>query len=143
MAIKQISVFAENKKGSIYRTTSVIAANGLDIRALSIADTMDFGILRMIVENTDKAVQILKDNGSVISVNDVIAVAMDDVPGGLSGILEVIAAEGVNIEYLYAFITNIEGKAFVVLRVTDNDSAEKALSAKGFTILTQADMENI
>ncbi len=143
MAIKQISVFAENKKGSIYRTTSVLAADGVDIRALSIADTMDFGILRMIVSDTDKAIKILTDSGTVISVNDVIAVSMEDVPGGLSGILEVVAEEGVNIEYLYAFITKVEGKAFVVLRVTDNTAAEAALAKKGFYMLSQEDMHNI
>ncbi len=143
MAIKQISVFAENKKGSIYRTTSILAADGIDIRALSIADTMDFGILRMIVSDTERAIKLLTDNGTVISVNDVIAVAMDDVPGGLSGILEIMAEEGINIEYLYAFITKIEGKAYVVLRVTDNAAAEASLSKRGFFMLSQSDMHNI
>lgn len=136
MAIKQLSVFAENKKGSVLSPLNELASAGVDLRALSIAETAEFGILRFIVADTEKASAILKENGYVVAVTEVIGVQMPDVPGGLVGILDLLASAGVNIEYLYAFITPVKDHAYVVLRVADNQAAENLLKVNGMTLIT-------
>lgn len=143
MAIKQLSVFAENKRGSVYETLNTLADAHIDVRALSIADTMDFGILRLIVSDLDKAVDLLKSKGTVISVTDVIGVQMPNVPGGLAKILALLAEKNVNIEYLYAFIATVKENAYVVLRVADNDAAEKVLKDAGLVLLTDDAIHNL
>ncbi len=141
MTIKQLSVFAENKKGTILYATEALAEAGLDIRAMCVADTRDFGILRLIVDDADKAKEVLSDKNCVVSVTQVIGVAVPDVPGGLSGVLKILAAEDINIEYIYAFIT-VSGKdAYVVIRVNDNEKAAKILTDNGITLVTEEDIK--
>lgn len=143
MAIKQLSVFAENKRGSVYETLNALANEHIDVRALSIADTMDFGILRLIVSDLEKAVNLLKDKGTVVSVTDVIGVQMPNVPGGLAKILALLAEKDINIEYMYAFIATVKENAYVVLRVANNELAEQALKDAGMVLLAQEDINNL
>ena len=140
MAIKQLSVFAENKKGSVLSPLDVLASAGIDLKALCIAETAEFGILRFIVSDTEKASQILKESGAIVAVTEVIGVQMPNVPGGLVGILDLLANAGINIEYLYAFITPVKDHAYVVLRVADNEAAENLLKVNGMVLLTDKDI---
>ncbi len=142
MAIKQISVFAENKKGSVFSSLDVLADADIDLRALSIAETTEYGILRIIVSDTEKASEILKEAGCIFTVTDVIGVQMPDVPGGLARILGVLAKADINIEYLYAFLATIEDRAYVVLRVADNSVAEKELSKNGMVLLSEKEIKS-
>lgn len=143
MSIRQLSVFAENKRGSVYETLQTLADGGVNIHALSIADTTDFGILRLIVDDLGKAVSLLKEQGKVVSVTDVIGVQMPNVPGGLARILALLARKEVNIEYLYAFIAEVKENAYVVLRVEGNAASEKALREAGFTLLKDEDIKKL
>lgn len=143
MAIKQLSVFTENKRGSVYETLNTLAEAHIDVCALSIADTSDFGILRLIVNDTERSVALLKDKGTIVSVTDVIGVKMPNVPGGLSKILALLSESNINIEYLYAFIASIKDSAYVVLRVADNSAAETVLNDAGMVLLTQGDIEKL
>lgn len=141
MAIKQISVFVENKKGSLSETVKTISEAGINLRALSIADTQEFGILRIIASDTDKAVEVLKDN-TIVNVTDVIAVKMDDKQGALHNVLEVLENADINIDYSYAF-TGSQTGAYVVIRVDSVDDAEKALNSNGVAVLTEADVSSL
>ncbi len=143
MSIRQLSVFTENKRGSVYETLQALADGGVNIHALSIADTTDFGILRLIVDDLGKAASLLKEQGKVVSVTDVIGVQMPNVPGGLARILALLARKEVNIEYLYAFIAEVKENAYVVLRVEDNAASEKALREAGFTLLKDEDIKKL
>ncbi len=135
MKIKQISVFLENKSGRLAKVTRVLGENSINIRALSIADTTDFGILRLIVNDPDAAFKALKGAGFSVNVTDVIAVEIPDVPGGLAGPLEGLRDAGINIEYLYAFLTRASKAALVVFRVEQIDEAIRVLQDKGVRIL--------
>ena len=141
MAIKQLSVFVENKKGTILDVTKSIAEAGVDIRALSVADTQDFGILRLIVSDIEKAKDALSEGNCVVSVTKVIAVSVSDVPGGLSKVLELLAEADINVEYVYAFITVSGQHVYVVLRVEDNDKASEVLASKGISLVTEEDIK--
>lgn len=132
MAIRQITAFVENQQGKLAEVTKLLADNGIDLRALSIADTKDFGILRVIVNDTDKAYSVLSQNGVIVKTTEVIAVELNDRPGEMSRALAVLDGAEINIEYLYAFISATPGRADLVLRVADNAAAEKALNAAGF-----------
>lgn len=134
MSVKQISIFVENKTGLLSEVTGVLAQNNVNLRALSIADTPKYGILRIIVEDTQAAVKILLDNGYTHTVTDVLAVLIPDVPGGLDSVLKQLAAAGIAIEYTYAFLSQVQGKAGLIFRVEDNAAAEKALAAGGLQI---------
>ncbi len=124
MLVKQISVFLENKQGRLAVVTSVLGENNIDISALSIADTTDFGILRLIVNDPEKAKQVLEQNGFAVSMNDVIAIEVDDEPGGLSKALSILNQKQISIEYMYAFVGNQNaGKAMVILRVENPEAA--------------------
>ena len=141
MTINQLSIFVENKAGTVAEITKSIASAGVSIRALSVADTQEFGILRLIVSDVEKAKEALSANDCVVSVTKVIGVEIPDVAGGLSNVLELMSANSINVEYLYAFIT-ISGKhAYVVLRVEDNEKAAKILSENGVKLVTQADID--
>ena len=140
MAIKQLTVFVQNSKGTIVSVTETLAKNDINIRALSIAETKDFGILRLIVNDTDKAINILQDDGYLIKAIDVIGVKIGDKPGELSSALAVLDKAGVNVEYLYAFMTRTEKHAYVVLRVEDNAGAENILTSAGFNLVTTNDV---
>ncbi len=141
MAINQLSVFVENKKGTVLSITKAIAGAGVDIRALSVADTQDFGILRLIVSDTEKAKAALHQENCVVTVTQVIAVSVSDVPGGLHQVLSYLAEEDINVEYLYAFITVSGQNAYVVLRVEDNEKATQVLSSKGIVLVTENDIK--
>ncbi len=122
--IKQISVFVENKCGRLFEVTNCLAKNNINIHALSIADTTDFGILRLIVDDYKKAREVLKENGLTVKVTDVVAIAMDNTPGGLAGVLSELQTEGVSIEYMYAFNSRAdEHEAMVILRLADQEAA--------------------
>ncbi len=137
MLIKQISVFVENKEGRLAEITETIAKAGVDIRALSIADTTDFGILRLIVDKPQETEKVLKDAGFTVSVTNVIAVGIDDVPGGFAKPMRVLADAHIDVEYMYAFISRDTKKAYVILRVNDNDTAIKALEEAGTVLLDE------
>ena len=136
MAIRQISVFLENKKGTLENVVEVLANAGVDLRAITIADTSEFGILRLIVRGHDTACRALREAGYVISLNTVTAVEIPDEPGGLLRVLRTVAATGLDIEYSYAFLTPSHGKACVVLRVNDNAVAADALARAGIATLS-------
>lgn len=140
MAIKQLTVFVQNSKGTIVSVTDTLAKNNINLRALSIAETEDFGILRLIVNDTDLAKKILEENGNLIKTIDVIGVKIGDEPGKLTSALAVLDKASINVEYLYAFMSRTEKHAYVVLRVEDNASAEKALVDAGFKLITDQDV---
>lgn len=133
MSVKQISVFLENQPGSLYGLTQVLAENGIDLRAFSLADTSDFGIARLIVDNVYKTTTVLKDAGFIHNITPVLAVAIPDVPGGQNQVLGILMDEGVNVEYMYAFLGG-DKEAYMVFRVTDTDKAAAALTAKGIRL---------
>ncbi len=143
MAIKQITVFVENKQGTLVLVTDTLAKHNVNIRALSIAETEDFGILRMIVNDEETAEKTLKEEGYLIKVTEVVGVKIGDEPGRLSAALGVLSEAGINMEYLYAFMTRTEKHAYVVLRVENNDAAEAALKEAGFKIVTDADVDKL
>ena len=141
MTIKQLSVFAENKKGTVLYAAEALKAAHVDIRAMSIADTRDFGILRLIVDDCEKAYEELRSRDCVVSITDVIGVEVPDTPGGLCNVLELLADNDINIEYIYAFIT-ISGKhAYVVIRVSDNDKASEVLISNGIKLVSEEDVK--
>ncbi|MDD6390657.1 MAG: ACT domain-containing protein [Firmicutes bacterium] len=142
MSIKQLSVFVENKAGKLKEITDIIASADIDIRAMSIADTKEFGILRVIVNDIDRAKQVLEDDGLVLSVTDVLGIRLEDRPGGLASIMGTLSEIGVNIEYMYAFLTRTEN-AYLVVRVADAETTGQALEAKGILLLTDEDIRNM
>ena len=143
MAIKQLTVFVENKQGSLVTITDTLAANNVNIRALSIAETEDFGILRLIVNDEVTAEKTLAGDGYLIKVTEVVGVKIGDAPGKLSAALGVLDKAGINMEYLYAFMARTEKHAYVVLRVEDNAAAEAALEGAGFHLITDADISKL
>ncbi|MEE0809214.1 MAG: ACT domain-containing protein [Acutalibacteraceae bacterium] len=143
MALKQLNIFVENKQGSLVDITNTLARNEINIRALSIADTEEFGILRLIVNDTETAAKMLTDEGYLIKITEVIGVKIGDAPGKLSSALEVLDNAKINMEYLYAFMSRTEKHAYVVLRVADNDAAESALETAGFHMITDADVNKL
>lgn len=143
MAIKQLTVFVPNRKGTIVAVTDILAKNDINLRALSIAETEDFGILRLIVNDESKAEKVLEEQGYLIKVVDVVGVKIGDEPGKLTAALDVLDKEDINIEYLYAFMARTEKHAYVVLRVENNEAAEKALVNAGFKLITEADINKL
>jgi hypothetical protein len=143
MSVKQISVFLENKTGRLWELTEALKGKGLNIRALSLADTTDFGILRLIVSDPDRAFSVLKAGGFSAAATEVLAVEVPDRPGGLAGVLKVLNEEGINVEYLYAFVEKKAGNAAVVIRVEDPDRAASVLSAAGMTILDAGEVYSL
>lgn len=143
MAIKQLSVFVENEKGKLSEITELIAGAGVDMRAMSIADTSEFGILRLIVKEPGKVKELLEQGGFISTLNDVIGVEINDKPGGLAQIISMFAANGINMEYMYAFLTRIEGKAYLVVRVDDTPAVEKLLAQNNIHMLSEADIDKM
>ena len=143
MAIKQLTVFVQNKKGTIVSVTDVLAKNNINIRALSVAETEDFGILRLIVNDERAAEKVLKEQGYLIKTVDVVGVKIGDEPGKLTAALDVLDKADINVEYLYAFMARTEKHAYVVLRVENNEAAEKALTDVGFKLITEADINKL
>ena len=140
MAIKQLTVFVENKKGSMVTVTDILSQNDVNIRALSIAETKDFGILRLIVNDNNTAMTALADKDYLVKAIDVVGVKIGDAPGKLTTALDVLDKAGINVEYLYAFMARTEKHAYVVLRVGDNEKAEAALENAGYHLITEADI---
>ncbi len=136
MLIKQISIFVENKPGRLNSITKLLKDNDIDIRALSIADTKDFGILRLIVNKPELACEVLKGADCTVSITNVIAIGINDKPGGLADAMDCLYRANISVEYMYAFITKTSDQAYVILRVENNDKALEALQDENFTILT-------
>ncbi len=143
MAIKQLTVFIQNKKGTVVSVTEILAKNDINLRALSIAETQDFGILRLIVSDEAKAEKVLRENGYLIKVIDVVGVKIGDAPGKLTAALDVLDKANINVEYLYAFMARTEKHAYVVLRVEDNEEAESILTSAGFKMISEADINKL
>ena len=137
MTVKQISVFVENKPGKLAELTDYLHQHDIDMRALSIAETQDFGIVCMIVDDAYKASQVLKESGYVVSITPVLAVEMSDEPGSLYKILKVLGDGGVNLDYTYAFLGQKAATAYMVLRVEDNEKAIEVLSKSGIRPVCQ------
>ena len=142
MAIKQLSAFVENKPGTLLAMLKALADAGINIRAMSIADTRDFGILRLIVSDVEKAAHVL-EHDSIVTTTDVLAVEMRDEAGALSNILSALGEANINIEYLYAFTARTERGAYVVFRVDDNEAAERVLQAHRIATLSEAEIAAI
>jgi len=142
MSVKQISVFIENEKGALAEVTKFIAENHINLKALSIADTPNFGILRLITDNPEEAREMLKSAGYTAKATSVLAVALDDTPGSMASILSVLFDGDISVEYTYAFLSNVEHKAYMVCRVDDNDKATQVLAAAGIAVLNQEDIFN-
>ncbi|KUK41299.1 MAG: Amino acid-binding ACT domain protein [Clostridia bacterium 62_21] len=132
--VKQISVFLENKSGRLAAVSKILGANDINIRALCIADTSDFGILRLIVNDPERAYGVLKESGFTVSATNVIAVQVPDRPGGLAEALTILEEAGLNIEYLYAFVSKVSGRALVILKVEDVDRAADLLRGRGIPV---------
>jgi hypothetical protein len=135
MKVEQISIFIENKSGRLAEVTHVLGTAGVNIRALSLADTSDFGILRLIVDKTDQAKSVLKTNGFTVNKTEVVAVEVPDRPLGLYGILEVLDRGKVNVEYMYAFVERCGGNAVIIFRFDNPEEAIKVLTANGVGVL--------
>lgn len=131
MSIQQISVFLENRAGQLAEITKVLAGEGIDLRAISIAETADYGVLRMIVDEPQRAKTILLDSGYIMSVTQVLAVAVPDAPGGVASVLELLAEGHIDIEYMYSLFTHVEGKAYMVFRVSDESKFKALLDSHG------------
>ena len=142
MAIQQISVFVENKQGKLVQTVQLLAANNINIRAMSIADTKDFGILRMITSDNAKTKEVLS-NDTVVNTAEVIAVKMADRPGALYKVVAILSKAGVNIEYMYAFTASDALGAYVVFRVDDVAQAQKLMDDNGLQSLNDEDIQNL
>ena len=141
MRIRQISIFLENRPGQLSTICRDLADAGINIATLSLADTADFGIVRMIVDDHEKAKDVLAEKGHVVNVREVIAVCVPDRPGGMAEVMQVLDKAGVNIEYSYAFAFHKGEKAVLVFRFSDNAKAESALKAAGYTTLGEDEIE--
>jgi hypothetical protein len=135
MRVEQISIFLENKSGRLAEVTDVLAGAGVNIRALSLADTADFGILRLIVDKIDQAKQSLKDSGFTLGKTEVLALEVPDRPGGLAEILRTLGKAGINVEYMYAFVQRSLDNAIVIFRFDELDKAIEVLTGAGVRIL--------
>ncbi len=136
MLVKQISVFLENKEGRVAQVTQILSDSKINIRALSIADTTEFGILRLIVDKPEKAEEALKAEGFTVSITEVIAISIEDEPGGLAKALELLHENKISVEYIYAFISKTGHRANVILRVESCERAIESLETGGFLVLT-------
>lgn len=140
MSIKQISVFVANRPGRLSSITELLSSNNIDIRAFSIADTKDFGILRLIVDKPDMACEVLKGADCTVSLTNVVAIGVADKPGGLTEALKCLYAANISVEYMYAFVAKGDASAYVILRVGNSETATDALSEAGFKILEGKDI---
>ncbi len=143
MYIKQLSIFIENKPGRLAEITSILEQNKIDIRALSISDTKDFGILRLIVTEPDAAEKALKDAGYTVSLTQVVAIGIADEPGSLAKAMSILYNSHVSVDYMYAFLSKTNNNASVILRVGDNEEAVKALKAGGIKILQEDEVRSL
>ncbi|MBR3802743.1 MAG: ACT domain-containing protein [Clostridia bacterium] len=141
MSIKQISAFVENKPGQLAKFTDVLTQHGIDMRALSLAETEDFGIVRVITDDSYKTACVLKEAGYIFSITPVIAVEIPDIPGGLNKVLHLLNDKGVNIEYTYAFTARKQDTAYMIFRVTDNEAAAEILKDNGICMFDLEDID--
>jgi hypothetical protein len=143
MKVEQISIFIENKSGRLAEITRILGEANINIRALSLADTSDFGILRLIVNDGAKATTVLKEAGFTVSMTEVVAVEVPDRPGGLSAILQTLDREAINVEYMYAFVERCGGNAVIIFRFDETDKAIVALKAQNFNMLEGSRLYNM
>ncbi len=135
MKVEQISIFLENKAGRLAEVTGILGDAGINIRALSLADTSDFGILRLIVHDNEKAKQVLKEHGFTVGRTEVVAAEVEDRPGGLNRILQILFEAGINVEYMYAFVQQSGQNAVLIFRFDDIDNAVDVLMRNGVTVI--------
>ena len=143
MAVKQISIFVENKEGRIKKAIDTLAKENINIRALSIADTTKYGILRLIVSDNKKAIEALEKDGFIVKENEVIILAVPDKPNGLNSTLAVFDEKGINLEYLYAFVSSKTDEAIVVMRLENMEKAIDALNESNVKILDKNDIKDL
>ena len=143
MKTKQISVFMENRPNALAEFCHVLRKENISMRAMCLADTKDFGILRLIVDDAYKTANILKDEGFICSLTNVLTVEVEDQPGALTNILDILGGKGINIEYSYAFLSKTKGKAYIVLRVSNTDEAIKLLECTEVSIIEQEDFKDV
>lgn len=143
MTVKQISVFLENKPGAMAEFTDVLSKNDIDMRALSLAEASDFGIVRVIVDDVYNAMQVIKDAGYICSAAKVLAVAIPDEPGGLAKVIRYLGDNGINVEYVYAFTTTQKDVAYMIFRVKDNEKAVSVLTKNGVKLMSQDDLAKL
>jgi hypothetical protein len=143
MKVQQISVFLENKSGRLAEVADILSKNRINIRALSLADTVDFGILRLIVNDQEKTVGLLKAGGFTVSINEVVAVVVPDRSGGLASILNALQGMGINVEYMYAIVQKNEGNAVLILRFDELEKALSTLQAAGVRMLTGDEVQKL
>lgn len=140
MSIKQISVFLENRKGQLAETTALLSDNGINLRAISIAETADYGVLRIIVDDAEKASQILLSNGNIITMTPVLVVGVSDEPAGLSTLLSLLSDGEIDIEYMYSLFTHTNGKAYMVFRVADEIAFAAHLASHNVKFATNEEL---
>jgi len=140
MFVKQLSVFVENRAGRLHAACRAIADRNVNVLALSLADTADFGILRLIVSNPESGEHALKEAGFTVVTNDVLAVEVEDKPGGLATLLDALEKDGINVEYMYAFSSVRTGRAALIFRFEDNDAAIRSLTAAGIGVMSKVDV---
>ncbi len=138
--VYQISVFLENRAGQFAEITGILAENGIDLRAISIAETADYGILRMIVDNAEKTTSLLMQHGYLLSMTPVLVIAVPDQPGGIAPVLATLAEGNIDIEYMYSLFTHIEGKAYIVFRVADTEKFVTLLGSHGIAPSTSEEL---
>ena len=144
MTVKQLSVFVENRPGRLSTITNLLGNAGVNIRAMSIADTKDFGILRLIVDDCEKAQQVLKDNNFAVTITNVMAISIPDKPGGLAAAMDCLYKDNISVEYMYAaFINATDGTAYLILRVDKTDEAVTALTEGGYKLVSDDEMKNL
>jgi len=143
MKITQISIFLENRKGRLYEVCSLLGQNNVNIRALTIAETESFGVLRIVVDKSDLAIKLLRDNHFVANFTEVVAIEVPDKPGGLASILKVFADNDVNIEYMYGFVEKFSDKALLVMRFEDTDFAQQILAKHNIHVVAEKDIQGL
>jgi hypothetical protein len=143
LKVEQISIFVENKSGRLAEVTNILAKNGINIRALSLADTADFGILRLIVNDIEKTKKLLKDGGFTVGQNEVVAAEVPDRPGGLAGILSALQGKDINVEYMYAFVQKSEGNAVLIFRFDGIENAIDTLRKAGVRLLSDEEIRRL
>lgn len=143
MNVTQLSIFLENRSGRLAEVTEILGRNAVNIRALSLADTSDFGILRVIVNDPDKAAGILKKEGFTVSETEVMAVEVEDRPGGLAGVLKILSTESINVEYMYAFLEKRTENALIIFRIEEIGRTEAILRKHGIRLLSGKDLYNL
>ena len=141
MAIKQLSIFVENKQGSLHEITDTLAVAGINLRSMCVADTSNYGIVRIIADDPDKAKSLLDQQGQAANVRLVNAFAVPDQPGGLASVLRILEGNGVNIDYMYALITSESGKAYSVMRTGNTEETDRILTENGIELLDESTLQ--